>query len=171
MKNLLFGLIATVLFAFNGNAQEKLTQEDVRLQMATSMSQLVEQCKETYSKEMNYEEFINKTFEGNKIETEAGNNLMKKAYEFLSKGVDNEEIIKGYNGKEMAAVTIIAGFSCSTQNAVVNIFGQDIANSHTGEALIANKGCGWFQWLCDAASWVWAHRKEILEILLLVHWI
>ena len=82
MKKLLFGIIATVLFGFTGNAQ-KVTEEEVRVQMATSMSQLVDQCRDTYAKNMDYEEFINKTFEGNKIETQAGNNLMKKAFEFL----------------------------------------------------------------------------------------
>lgn len=143
---------------------KKLSQEDVRLQLATSMSQLVEQSRGIFSKDMSYEEFINKTFEGNKIETQVGNDLMKKAYEFLSKDVKSDEIIKNYNGKEMGAVTLDAGFNCSKKDAVTAVFGNEIANSNMGESLVANKGCGWFSWLCDAAEWIWKNRKEILEV-------
>ena len=169
MKNLLFGLLATVLFAFNGNAQ-KVTQEDVRLQLATSMSQLVEQCKTTYKEGMTYEEFIKTTFNGNKISTIEAQNLMKAAFKLVSNDTNSDEIIKSYDGKEMASVLLIVGNNCNINDAVAASFGNDIANSTFGEQL-QSKGCGWFSWLCDAAAWIWAHRKEILDILALIHWI
>ena len=56
MKNLLFGLIATVLFAFNGNAQ-KITQEDVRLQLAQGMVDFTSSLSLAYEKSDNVEEF------------------------------------------------------------------------------------------------------------------
>ena len=56
MKNLLFGLIAIVLFAFNGNAQ-KITQESVRLQLAQGMSDLTSTLKPAFDKTSNAEDF------------------------------------------------------------------------------------------------------------------
>ena len=151
IKNLLFGLIATVLFAFNRNAQERITQEDVRLQLATSMSQLVEQCKETYKEGMSYEEFLKATFNGNEVITIEGQNLMKVAFKFVLTDTKPEEIIQSYNGKEMASVLLIGANNCTTKNVAASIFGNNISDSQFGET---DKGCGWFSWLCDAAVWV-----------------
>ena len=56
MKNLLFGLTATVLFAFSGNAQ-KITQESVRLQLAQGMSDFTSSLKPAFDKTRNVEDF------------------------------------------------------------------------------------------------------------------
>ena len=57
MKNLLFGLIATVLFAFNGNAQEKVTQEEVRVILAQGMADFSSALKPAFEKVENVDDF------------------------------------------------------------------------------------------------------------------
>ena len=67
----------------------------------------------------------------------------------------------------MASVLLIAGNNCNVKDAVAAAFGNNIANSQFGEQL-ESKRCGWFSWLCDAAVWIWAHRKDILELIIAI---
>ena len=51
MKKLVFGLIATMLFSFAGNAQ-KATKESVRYSMSEGMASMVEALKPAYKTEI-----------------------------------------------------------------------------------------------------------------------
>ena len=91
MKKLVFGLIATVMFGFVGNAQ-KVTIEEVRLKLATSLSELVDDCRPIYRKGASYDDFIkdllNTTGPTYPIPTEEGQILMKSVHNYLSKGTN-----------------------------------------------------------------------------------
>lgn len=165
MKKLVFGLIATVLFSVSGNAQSKLTKEDVRIKLATSMSQLVDNCRPSFRKGMSYGDYITIVIGPGPtypIPTEEGNVLMKKTYDFLSNGTSADVIIKNYDGKEMASVVKLIKDTKSTNEAAVKIFGATIVNKTSfGQQVISGKAC----WICGAFSWIWEHRDEILEII------
>lgn len=106
MKNLLLGLIATVLFAFNGNAQ-KVTQESVRLQLAKGMVDFKTTLKPAFDKTKSIEDF-KKAITGSwytKI-TPEGNDLLTVTYGLLAKKTSDQEILKNYNGKEIAAAIL-----------------------------------------------------------------
>ena len=154
MKNLLFGLIATVLFAFNGNAQEKLTQEDVRVLLAHGMADFASSLKPAFEKTDNVEDF-KKTIAGCWYSTMPiqGNDLLDAAYAILSKRLSEEEILKSYNGKEMAAAALYVD---SLSKKGVKTDGSDLFGGTTGDfnpyATMFTAKCRWYQvgcWLTE----------------------
>ncbi|MEO5776512.1 MAG: hypothetical protein ABIQ27_06385 [Flavobacterium sp.] len=149
MKNLLFGLIATVLFAFNGNAQ-KLTQEDVRLQLAQGMSDFTSSLKPAFDKTSNVEDF-KKTITGrwySKMPKE-GNDLLNASYKLLSNKTTQEEILKSYNGKEMAVAALYVD-NLSKQG--VKTDGSELFGGSTGDfnpySNTVTAKCRWYQLSC-----------------------
>ncbi len=171
MKKLVFGLIATVMFGLVGNAQSKLTQEDVRLKLATTTSQFVEDCRGSYKKGMSYDDFIKAILQGGTtgptfpIPTQEGQALMKSAYNYVSSGTTADEIIKTDNGKVMGDISVIVSNSKTLTEAATKIFGNDIISKTTfGQNIVSNRfAC--CKWLSDLWNWVWGHRDEIREIL------
>jgi hypothetical protein len=150
MKNLLFGLIATVLFAFNGNAQEKITQEDVRLQLAKGMVDFTSSLSLAYEKSDNVEEF-KKIVKGcwDLKTTEEGNDLLDAAYKLLSNKTSEEEILKNYNGKEMAAAAL---YIDSLSKKGIKTDGSELFGGTTGDfnpyANMVTAKCRWYQLSC-----------------------
>jgi hypothetical protein len=165
MKKLVFGLIATVMFGFVGSGQTKLTKEDVRIKLATSMAQLVDKCKPSFKKGMSYEDYIIiliGTGPTNPIPTDEGKMLMKKTYDFLSNGTSADVIIKTYDGKEMASLVKLIKDTKSTNEAAVKIFGTTIINKTTfGQHIVSEAAC----WICGVFSWIWENRDEIIGII------
>ena len=149
MKNLLFGLIATVLFAFNGNAQ-KITQESVRLQLAQGMYDFSSSLKPAFDKTTNVEEF-KKVITGSwytKI-TKEGNNLLNASYKLLSTKASQAEILKSYNGKEMAAAALYVD---NLSKNGVKTDGSELFGGTTGDvnpyAATVTAKCRWYQLSC-----------------------
>jgi hypothetical protein len=152
MKNLLFGLIATVLFAFNGNAQ-KITQESVRIQLAQGMSDFTISLKPAFDKTRNVEDF-KKTITGSwysKI-TKEGNDLLNASYKLLSSKASQAEIVKSYNGKEMAAAVL---FVDSLTQKGVKTDGSELFGGTTGDynpyansTNSVSAKCRWYQLSC-----------------------
>ncbi|QBZ96972.1 hypothetical protein [Flavobacterium sangjuense] len=150
MKNLLFGLIATVLFAFNGNAQ-KITQESVRLQLAQGMSDFTISLKPAFDKTTNVEDF-KKTITGSwysKIPKE-GNDLLNASYKLLISKTSQAEILKSYNGKEMA-VALLYIHNLSVKG--VKTDGSELFGGTTGDfnpyaANAVSAKCRWYQLSC-----------------------
>ncbi len=149
MKNLLFGLIATVLFAFNGNAQ-KATQESVRLQLAQGMSDFTSSLKPAFDKTRNVEDF-KKTITGSwysKI-TKEGNDLLNASYKLLSSRASQAEILKSYNGKEMAVALLYV--DNLSQNGV-KTDGSELFGGTTGDynpyVTTTSAKCRWYQLSC-----------------------
>ena len=150
MKNLLFGLIATVLFAFNGNAQEKLTEEDVRLQLAKGMADFSNSLRPAFEKTDNVEDF-KKTVAGcwySKMPSE-GNDLLDAAHSLLSKKLSEDEIVKEYNGKEMAvaALYIDALSKKGTKTDGTELFGGTTGDFNPYATLVTAR-CRWYQLAC-----------------------
>ena len=150
MKNLLFGLIATVLFALNGNAQ-KITQESVRLQLAQGMSDFTISLKPAFDKTTNVEDF-KKTITGSwysKIPKE-GNDLLTASYKLLSNRVSQAEILKSYNGKEMAAAALFVD-NLTLKGVKTNgseLFGGTTGDYNPYAANAVSAKCRWYQLSC-----------------------
>lgn len=150
MKNLLFGLIATVLFSFNGNAQEKLSQEDVRLQLAKGMADFTVSLKPAFEKAEDVEEF-KKIVSGcwYQKNTEEGNNLLDAAYKLLSNKMTEQEILKNYNGKEMAGAAL---YLDNLSKKGVKTDGSELFGGTTGDfnpyATLFTAKCRWYQLGC-----------------------
>lgn len=149
MKNLLFGLIAMVLFSFNGNAQ-KVTQENVRLQLAKGMVDFTNTLKPAFEKSRNVEEF-KKIITGNwysKISKE-GDDLLNVTYQLLSNRTSNEEILKNYSGKEMAAAALYVD---SLSKKGVKTDGSELFGGTTGDfnpyPNTTQARCRWYQLSC-----------------------
>ena len=149
MKNLLLGLVATVLFAFNANAQ-KITQESVRLQLAQGMSDLTVSLKPAFDKTTNVDDF-KKTITGSwysKI-TKEGNDLLNASFKLLSNKTSPEEILKNYNGKEMAAAAL---FVNNLSKKGIKTDGSELFGGKTGDfnpyASTVTARCKWYQLGC-----------------------
>jgi len=149
MKNLLLGLVATVLFAFNANAQ-KITQESVRLQLAQGMSDLTVSLKPAFDKTTNVDDF-KKTITGSwysKI-TKEGNDLLNASFKLLSSKTSQEEILKNYNGKEMAAAAL---FVNNLSKKGIKTDGSELFGGKTGDfnpyASTVTARCKWYQLGC-----------------------
>lgn len=150
MKKLLFGLIAIVLFAFNGNAQEKVSQEEVRVLLAKGMADFTNSLKPAFEKTNNVEDF-KKTVLGcwdAKI-PEEGNKLLDAAYKILSKKLSEEEIVKEYNGKEMGAAVL---YIDSLTKKGIKTDGSELFGGSTGDfnpyATLVEARCRWYQLGC-----------------------
>lgn len=148
MKNLLLGLIATVLFSFNANAQK--TQEDVRLILAKGMVDFTNSLKPAFDKSATFDGF-KRTVTGNwypKI-TNEGNNLLNAAYKLLSKKTSQEDILKNYNGKEMAvaALYIDSLSKKGTKTDGTELFGGTTGDFNPYANTVVAK-CRWYQLGC-----------------------
>ena len=149
MKNLLFGLIATVLFSFNGNAQ-KITQEDVRLQLAQGMVDFTSSLSLAYEKSDNVEEF-KRIVKGcwDLKTTKEGNDLLDAAYKLLSNKTSEEEILKSYDGKEMAVAAL---YIDNLSKKGIKTDGSELFGGTTGDfnpyANVVTAKCRWYELGC-----------------------
>jgi hypothetical protein len=150
MKKLLFGLVATALFTFSGNAQEKLTNEELRAVLAQGMVDFTNSVKPAYEKTTNLEDF-KKTVTGcwySKMPKEGGN-LLNAAYTLLSRNLSDEEIIKSFNGKELAEAALYVN-ELKLKNPKsdgVEIFGGTTGDFNPYAIMVVAK-CSWYQLGC-----------------------
>ena len=154
MKNLLFGLIATVLFSFSGNAQK--TQEELRLLLANEMVSFTKAMKPAYDQAKDFEEF-KQIVCGDWTPTSEGKALLNASYNLISKKISDASIIKSYSGKEMAAVALLhnENLKKDIKSSGIEIFGGTTGdfNPYTTTILRGDGGgCRWWQvkcWLTD----------------------
>ena len=149
MKKLLFGIIATVLFGFTGNAQ-KVTEEEVRVILAQGMADFTSSLRTAFEKTDNVEDF-KKTVAGcwySKMPGE-GSDLLDAAHSLLSKKLSEDEILKNYNGKEMAVAALYLD-ALSKQG--VKTDGTELFGGTTGDfnpyATMVFAKCRWYQLSC-----------------------
>ncbi len=157
MKKLLFGLIATVLFSFSASAQE-MTQEDLRLLFAQEMVSFTNAMKPAYERAKDFNDFekivcgawLSKT-------TREGHELLKASYNYISEKTADEEILKSYSGKEMAAVALLhnENLKKNIKATGIEIFGGTTGdfNPYTstlfrGEGEDEEVKCRWWQIAC-----------------------
>lgn len=149
MTKLVFGIIALALFTFSGNAQNK-NQENLRLQLAQAMGDLTNSLNLAFENSDNVEEF-KKTVAGcwyPEIPRE-GNDLLNAVYELLSNKVPKEEILKSYNGREIALAVLyidrLAKKGIKTDGS--ELFGGRTGDFNSYSNLIVAQ-CRWYQLCC-----------------------
>jgi len=96
MKKLLFGLIATIMFGFMGNAQIK-TKDDARIAVAKTFLSFKKQLSEAYVNSNDFSSF-EKNICGNWNNTIEGRNLLNEAYTYFKNKTSDEKIIASYDG-------------------------------------------------------------------------
>ena len=168
MKKMVFGLIATVMLSVSVNAQ-KISSEDLRLQLSKSMSSLVNDVKPNYKTGMSYKDFTNVILAGNTNSTipTTGENLLRKVHSFLERNTSEDEILKSYNGQEMADVYYIIKDSKDAKLGASKIFGNEIVEkTKFGQNLFDSKA-SCCKWLTNAWNWIWENKDEIIEIICL----
>lgn len=170
MKKIIFGLVAMTMFGFAGNAQ-KLTEEQVRVRLATATASLVNDCAPSYKRGMSYEDFIKNVLTGGTtgptipIPTEEGQLLMKTVYGYASKGTKSEEIIRTDNGQAMGNVAYFASKTKNLEEVGVKVFGEKIIKeTEFGKNILsADRIC--CKWLGQVFEWIWDNHDEIISII------
>ena len=170
MKKFIFGLIATVMFGFVGNAQ-KISQEEARQKLASSMVELVDQCSPSYKKGMPYNDFIKLILGGTTgptypVPTEEGNGVLRKAFELISKGSTSQDILKNYNGYEMAKVVKLIDGSKTQYEAAVKVFGIDIVKNTTFGQNVSSERAACCKWLGHIFTWLWDNHDEVISVII-----
>ena len=104
MKQLIFGLIATVFFGLGANARG-ITNEEARTSAAKLMVEFKNSLTFAYNESRSFEDFIKNStglYNPQGTMTIEGRNMLKVAYDYLANKTSNELIIKSYDGKEVA---------------------------------------------------------------------
>ncbi len=157
MKKLLFGVMATVLFGFIGNTQN-ITKEEARYKLAEGMASFVDGVKPAYKSGQTYVTF-EKTILGSWKNTTEGSALLKKAYDFVSKGSTKDDILKQYSGVEMAGALALLE-KVKAKNPRTR--GEELFGGTTGDfnpyanTQLAAK-CAWYQIGC--------HLQALLDFI------
>ncbi len=151
MKKLVFGLIATMLFSFAGNAQ-KATKESVRYSMSEGMASMVEALKPAYKNGDTFETFEKTVIRSSK-NTNQGNALLRKVFQYITEKTSSDEIVKGYNGSEMAAACLYINdvYKKNPKSDGSELFGGTTGNFNPYPATIYGRGnapCRWWQIQC-----------------------
>ena len=156
MKKLLFGVMATVLFSFIGNAQ-KATNNEIRLEFAKNMVSFVESVKPAYSEKISFKTFKAKLLNDEIGLTVQGDKLLESAYIFLQNKTTSDEIIRVGNVKPlMEAFLFINDYNNRTKSAKGDLvlFGMNSDN----DAVLKTpyKTCKWYQIFCHLSNaWNW----------------
>ena len=156
MKKLLFGVMATVLFSFIGNAQ-KTNENDLRLEFAKRMVSFVESVRPAYSEKISFKTFKAKLLNDEIGLTVQGDKLLESAYIFLQNKTTSDEIIRVGNVKPlMDAFVFVKDYNNRTKSSKGDLvlFGMNSDN----DAVLKTpyKTCKWYQILCHLSNvWNW----------------
>ena len=163
MKKLVFCILAILLCGYNVDAQNK-NQEALRLQLAQGMVALTSSLNLAFENSDNLEEF-KKTVTGCWYPeiTREGNDLLSAVYELLIKKFSKEEILKNYNGKEMAlALLYIDNLSKNR----IKTDGSELFGGKTGDfnsySNLIDAQCRWYQICCWISKIFDAYRGTAL---------
>lgn len=158
MKNLLFSLMAFVLIGFNANAQ-KITKEEARVYAAKVLINFKGTLQEEFANSKNFDEFVkNATGQYTTTNTPApqGKALLQVTYNYMKAGTSNADIIKGYSGKEVAAVY---KFTQDNPNSLESqVFGFKQSSEPTQEPY----PCRWWQVRCHLVQIVGETAADII---------
>lgn len=157
------------MFGFVGNAQ-RVSQEEARVQFAKTMVELVKDVSPYYKKGLSYNDFVIIISNGgtgpyNPIPTEEGNNLLKKAHDFLSKGTSSDEILRNYDGIELAKVSNLIKDTKTTFEAGTKIFGEKFMKESKYSTDLQRTAAWPPKWLVSAWNWIWDNHEEIISII------
>lgn len=161
-----------ILFAMNVSAQKPTSGDKpsfppqqvnlIQSQLIDGMVSFVESVRPFYSKGDTYQQFKLKVLIGNEVSAKTalptlppeGEAMLKKAYEYLSKGYSSATIASKDNGKTIGNATVFM-YNYQKENARssisadVALFGGNqtaLENNPLAEA--SRKKCKWWQLLC-----------------------
>ena len=147
MRKVIFGLIATV-FMVNlswGQKESTPTKEEVRLITAEVFIKFKNALKADYSKSSSYNSFLSSIYGQTKPTTvPEGQNLLKAAYDHLSKNTSDDEIRRTFDGKVVAGAFLLMKNNKSTESS---LFGVD-PNTPATRNILDDSGCKWYQFRC-----------------------
>lgn len=167
--------IAFVLFislglqvtAQNRTSKSNWTKEEVKQELIDGFASFVESVRPFYQKGDSYAQFLEKVFFGtnnsnNKvipILPPAGDGLLKKAYDYLSRGYTNSQIISIGNYEAMGNAVLFydeeqkkIGKNADRSEIEVALFGGN-ATILESNSMLANRGrCRWYELSCHLDS-------------------
>lgn len=152
MKKVITQIVFLFAFVFMANAQKQPSTLSNN-QMATVMSLFVTNVKPAYQKGQTYKEF-EKTLLGNWNNTPEGSALLSKAFQYISKSISSEQIIKEYSGLEMANAYKASINAQRTNRSTdgVEVFGGKISDVNVFSEKAKTSGCKWYQLGCYVES-------------------
>src|SRR4051812_23128230 len=100
MKKLFFA-IALSACSFVGMTQDKITEDFAKAVCANTMANFTASTSFYYSKGMTYDAFRKKLC-GPATPVDAGEGMLKTAYNYLAQGITKDQIIKQNDGKSVA---------------------------------------------------------------------
>ena len=174
MRNLKYLiLVIFMVTGLNVSAQKSgtdLTQEQVKTGLIESFAAFVESVRPFYSKGDTYAQFEQKVLIGNPVKGTGsggilptlppeGFEMLKKAYEYLSRGLTYAQIVKAGNyevmGKAIIFISNRTKGGSSQYDAGVALFGGNAAALENNPLMAQNKGkCKWWE--------LWCHVDNVL---------
>jgi len=153
MKKFMICMITSIFVGFGAQAQKTIaTKEDARLALAKGFVSFRNSLRPPFKETKDYKRFKN-TICGPWTPTVPveGDNLLKAAYESLSSGITDDEIIKSYSGKEMAAAALFQNevFKKNPKSDGSELFGGTTGSFNPYAAKqSADSPCRWYQLKC-----------------------
>lgn len=147
---MLFGLIATVLLSFSGNAQIK-TKEDARLAAAKTFVSFKNQLSQAFNISKDYYSF-EKNVCGKWQNTNEGKYLLSEAYNHLKNKTSDDKLISSYDGVGIAKALkfqqdVLSKNPNSTGSELFGGPGDDTAGEYNPNRK-APYPCRWWQIKC-----------------------
>ncbi|MFC7357267.1 hypothetical protein ACFQO1_06185 [Jejudonia soesokkakensis] len=173
MKKLkLITLIILLCIGFQVTAQNKTsssnwTKEEVKQELIDGFAQFVESVRPFYAKGDTYSQFLNKVFYGNNtnitkpipILPPAGDGMLHKAYEYLSKGYNQIEIVKLGDYETMGNAVLFyneeqkkAGKNANRTDLEAKLFGGNSTVLESNPLLAERGRCRWWQLSCHLSE-------------------
>lgn len=159
MKNLLFGLIATVAFSLSsfGQTNDEISKvyNENRPLFAKLISDFVTNLQPYYSKGITYDSFVSKVASSKELSSD-GNVILKKAFTYLQNGTSVASIQKNETGLETAIAYVNYTKTKTSVTFEDYLFGQSVSPA---------KGFWHSLWngIKSAATWVWENAGTIIS--------
>ena len=103
---MVFAVLIQCTIGFAQKTTQPLTQEQVRVQLAQGMVNLIDAVKPAYTKGTTQDQFIIKLC-GKWKPTPEGKAVLVRAFSYISLGYTVDGVLRNYNGKEMAAAALL----------------------------------------------------------------
>ena len=172
MKKIMVGIFALVLClsSFKGMAQTSYTPEQMLQHVKESMASFTSNVSFVYRDGMSVEEFKNILCNGQPVATREGDDILNKSFDYLSRRLSFEEIVKSDDG-----LVFTKGLKYLYENRSSEDIGENDAKKLFGENLLENppssavgaKPCRWYDIFCHLGNffdWLFAHWKDIFNI-------
>lgn len=176
LRNKISVLVLTLLMTLNYslNAQSTKDRDYVETELRKGMASFVDGVRSIHTKGMSYEEFRIKLV-GNDLSknvTKEGNDLLNKAFDYVSSGTSSKEIINSGSVKEIAAaVFFVREYNDKNRSSHGDavLFGSVKGGDDFPEnsAMSAKRNCKWYQIGCHLSN-IWDWIKENWETVIAI---